>query len=176
MAERVPWQRRIALARGYEQVLRDVNWEWKSDLTFSRKYDNISMERAGRMVIRWIERVESLENMRIGAFYCVARRNDRLHIHALLIGRGRGRGGERTLRDLDPKRWGRAWPCRAKVEAVVSNQRAIHYTTGQNVKNQACENDFYNTDLLNEARIEPDCEIPFGSNEDLRRRAMDRDE
>ena len=174
MPERLPWQRRIALARGWEQMLNDVMWEWKADLTFSDDYENITMGRAQRMVERWVKRLEGTEHIEVGAFYSIALRNGRLHIHALLIGRGRGANGGRTLRDIDSKRWARAWPCRATVEVVASNERVIHYTAGQNVKNQACENDFYNVGLLNEARGQPDLGPAVGGPDDpILRRHVD---
>jgi hypothetical protein len=145
-------QRRMALFKGYRGLFRDWSWQWFATLTFAGEYRRIKFERADSMVKSWLRRICTLEGIQVGAFYSLCRKRGRVHVHLVMMGYGRTRG-RRSLLDVDPQVWERAWPYLARIEVINSQAATTKYLAAQFLLNEKTEIDFYNANLLRRERI-----------------------
>ena len=162
-------QQRMAMLKGYGQLLLCWDWELSGTLTFSMEYGDITFDRAEAMVKRYLRRMGRAENMALAGAFALCRYRGRVHVHFLLLGRGRRGRTSRTLRDVDPHEWERRWLAIAKIEPVNSKEGSAKYLAAQFLKNSACEIYTYDDGILVSTKIEPDPGIPIGSAEDLAR-------
>ena len=83
------WQRRMALFRGWQELLLQYPFDLTMDLTFLDEDQRFTFDRASQRIEAYLRRIERTEEMDIGAFVSIGRRFGRLHAHILALGRGR---------------------------------------------------------------------------------------
>jgi len=155
----------MALFKGWNQGIGRRVYHWMAELTFgSQEGYKITFEKAVEKVIEFFRDIQTSEHIQIASFFTTCRNHGRVHIHALLIGRGRG---GKTLLDVNISRWVQKWPHRARIQQVHSQVPAIMYVALQFIKNHACDMHWYNQNLLRKSLIEenPDPESVMGSAE-----------
>jgi len=91
----------------------------------------VTFKRVNQIVINLFRDLQTQKHMQVGAFYTICRKNGQVHVHVLMIGKGRRRGKFRTLLNVNRKRWKRKWPFIADIQRVYSQNRAIGYLAAQ---------------------------------------------
>lgn len=123
----------------------------------------MTFERVNQMVINLFRDLQTQEHMQVGAFYMICRKNGQVHVHALMIGKGRMRGKFRTLLNVNRKQWKRKWPFIADIQRAYTQNRAIGYLAAQFLPRHSdtCEVEYYNGKLLRKHLIEEPYRWPF---------------
>lgn len=137
------------VVKGYSDFFSSWDWEWKCDLTFNGNEIHPE-DRARKYLLDWTRWLCTTEHLQVGYFYALVYKDKLPHLHLLMLGRGKAAGGEKTLMDVPPNPWARAWPFFARIEYPRSNEGVSHYLGIQQRPSKSDRFDFdtYNKKLL----------------------------
>ncbi len=116
-------RRKLAFKGSYE-FLKRWQWDIMATLTFKPENRRISSHYARIKFERWVANHMREKNIQIGGIYILCYQCGHPHIHALLLGRGRGANDKRTLCDFSLGSFNKYWYSIAKIE-IPANQKAV---------------------------------------------------
>ena len=145
---------RVRDYRGYSRLLKQWDWQWLVTLTFP-EHTRLGPNAVKRSLLDWTRNLCISERIRVGYYYVLCYYWRLPHLHLLMIGRGKSGGMEKTLLDVNRRKWQGRWPHIAKVEIPKSNSRAAKYVAAHAYRFK-CDRvtfDCYDINLLIEERV-----------------------
>ena len=127
--------------------LNNIDWQWFCTLTFNEhKFRGYKSNTIQSLVNRFYRDICISEGIQVAGFYVISYRDGHPHVHALLFGKNKF---GKSLSDVEPSKWERAWPSIAKIEVPISRESVCRYFAKHfyGANNRNCL-EFYNIKLL----------------------------
>jgi hypothetical protein len=103
----------------YKELFSEWDWQWFATLTFPDFYNYHKSYTLSKPVTEWARNLGKTECIRVGYLNLIGWKYGHPTMHLLML--GYGRGGSKTLKDVDCSFWEEAWPHRALIEIPRSN-------------------------------------------------------
>lgn len=130
----------------YAKYIDNWNWQWFATLTLD---SNLKTTLINKLRLNWTRNLCTTENIQVAYFYVEVHESGHPHLHLLMIGSSKN---NKTLLDIDPKKYESAWSHRAHIFVPDSNIAVSNYFT-KNINQYGSDYDIYNKKLLAKAKL-----------------------